>query len=195
MRYMFAELPRDANARADVDRRSIPRMSVSLHLPALTPRKLPTASGCVEAHPRRDRRTGRLDQLRAFHGDRVVRARARLLQRRVRSSSAAPAISSPPRRSRRCSAAASRTSARRCLEQLPRRADPGAGRRVRRHGGRYPEAELAAQDALPERYFILEVSADLRERQTAHAERARCRSMSLRVRMARTPARRISVAS
>ena len=162
--YMFAELPRVANPCGASPRGRSPHER--RHAIAAADRRRSRAQRAAgRAHPRRDRRDRRgwisferfMEMALYEPGLGYYSAGATKL--------GAPAISSPRRRSRRCSVAASRTNARRFCEQLPdaQILELGAGSGV-----------MAADDPrrarsagrLPERYLILEVSADLRERQT-----------------------------
>ena len=103
-----------------------------------------------------------------------VRARVSAITAPVRASLARRAISSLRRKWRRCSAAASPCNAQEILGEL------GAECRVARTRARVPAswpptllAELERREALPAEYWILDVSADLRERQRANARSGR----------------------
>ena len=113
-------------------------------LPPLSPRgAAPQRRRVRGADPRaRSRARGRLAVLRALHGARAVCAGAGLLQRRQRQTRCAAGTSSPPPKSRICSAAAWRASAPRCSP-----ADGGQILELGAGSGRIAAALLTALEA------------------------------------------------
>ena len=126
------------------------------------------SAALIRAEVQRGRR---LAVVRALHGAGAVCARGSGTTAPAPSSSArggdfvtAPEVSDLFSRcvARQCARGAGRTGGR----------DPRARRRHRAHGGGGADARWHAGGVLPERYAILEVSADLAERQRAHLARA-----------------------
>ena len=106
-----------------------------------------------------------------FMDDGALRAGARLLQRRRRASSARPATSSRRRRWRRYSAVAWRHSAPRCCSRSAAATCSNSERGRAQWPPRcWPSSRHC--ECLPRRYRILDVSADLRERQRETLARA-----------------------
>ena len=117
------------------------------------------------AHPRRDRSRGRLDRLRPLHAAGPVRAGARLLQRRCaqvrgrgrfrHGAGSCARVQPVPGRAVRGSPAELGREAQSCSSSARAR-------------GRWPPTlleELERRGRLPAEYWILDLSADLRERQ------------------------------